>query len=445
MIIKERFNNFIKRRFVRDTAILQTSGIFSAGLSFLASIIFARILGPDNYGVYSLIFALTSFIGIFVGFGADYTILTLLPEAYTKKDKQEIKNILAYFFKITLIFTVLVNLIAIIIVPLISKILYDQKDIGQLARWILAASIIQVFLIFLILVLQSTRRIKRLAILENTQKLFYSFIPILLVLWGLGLLGIVWGRFFAEIILFIIVFFGYEIIARKDELLPSFSEIFSQIFKVKIKQYFKLGLWITIDKKISNLINVLPIILLGIIAITTSQVAYFKIALSYLGLSFILLAPVSRLLTVQLPKSKAHSLDILKRDFWKSSIFSGVIYLFIVLFFIIMAPFLVKSFYGEGYLICVGLIYALSLSKIFGGFTVGYGTIFRVFNKLKVAVTINVISLFLALLVFLTLQDVMPILKLIILIIITINWFTFFLATYFIKKFFKEAKSNIRL
>ncbi|MBU2472734.1 oligosaccharide flippase family protein [Patescibacteria group bacterium] len=440
MIIKEKFNNFTKRRFVRDTAILQTSGVFSIGLSFLASIIFARILGPDNYGIYSLIFALTAFIGIFVGLGADYTILTLLPEAYAKKDKREIKNILAYFFKITLIFTVLVNLIAIVIAPLISEILYDQKDIGQLARWILAASIIQVFLIFLILVLQSTRKIKRLAILENTQKLFYSLVPILLVLWGLGLLGIVWGRFLAEIILFMIAFFGYKAIAKKDELLPSFSEIFFQIFKVKIKQYFKLGLWITLDKKISNLIDVLPVVLLGIIAITTSQVAYFKITLSYLGLSLILLTPISRLLTVQLPKSKAHSLIVLKRDFWKSSIFSGVIYLFIILFFVIMASFLVNAFYGEDYLICVGLIYALSLSKIFGGFTVGYGTIFRVFNKLKVAVIINIVSLFLALLIFLTLQDIMPILKLIILIVVIMNWFTFFLATYFIRRFFKEIK-----
>jgi len=443
MIIQEKFNNFIKQRFVRDTAVLQTSTILSIGLSFLASIIFARILGPDNYGIYSLIFALVGLFGIFVGLGADYTTLTLLPAAYAKKDKREIKNILAYFFKISLIFTVLINLIAIIIAPLVSRILYHQEVIGQLARWILTASIIQIFLIFLLLVLQSTRKIKSLAIIENTQKLFYNLIPIILVLWGLGLLGIVWGRFLAEIVLFMVAFLGYEIIARKDELLPSLQEIFSHIFRVKIKQYFKLGFWITIEKKISDLIGLLPVTLLGIFAITTSQVAYFKIALSYLGLSLILLTPISRLLAVQLPKSKAYGLCALKRDFWKSSIFSGVIYLFVLLFFVIVASFLVKIFYGEDYSICVKLIYALSLSKIFGGFAVGYGAILRVLNKIKISVIINSIVLFLAILTFLILQDVIPTLRLVILIVIISSWLIFGFTTYFIRKILKEPSKAL--
>jgi len=442
MIIQEKFNNFIKRRFVRDTAVLQTSVVFSISLSFLASIIFARILGPDNYGIYSLIFALTGLIGIFVGLGADYTTLTLLPEAYAKKDRREIKNILAYFFKISLIFTVLVNLIAIVIAPLISEILYHQKIIGQLARWILTASIIQIFFIFFLLVLQSTRKIKSLAIIENTQKLFYNLIPIILVLWGLGLLGIVWGRFLAEIVLFIVAFIGYEMIAKKDELVPSLRKIFPHIFRVKIKRYFKLGLWITINKKISDLTGLLPVTLLGIFAITTSQVAYFKIALSYIGLSLVLLTPISRLLAVQLPKSKAYSLNILKRDFWKSSIFSGVIYLLVILIFIMAASFLVEIFYGENYSICVKLIYALSLGKIFGGFAVGYGAILRVLNKLKIAVMANIISLFLALLTFLILRDVISTLKLVILVVIISDWFTFFFMTYFIRRTLKELKGT---
>jgi len=438
----EKLNHFIRRRFVRDTTTLQLGAIFSMGLSFLASVIFARILGPDNYGIYSLIFALTGLIGVFVGLGAGYTILTLLPEAYARKDKKEIKNILAYFFKISLIFTVLVNLIAIVFAPLISEILYDQKIIGQLARWILTASIIQVFLTFSLLVLQSTRKIKSLTVLENTQKLLYNLIPIALVLWGLGLLGIVWGRFLAEMALFAVVFLGYEMIARKDELLPSLREIFSHIFRIKIGRYIKLGLWITVDKKLSNFLGLLPITLLGMFALSTSQVAYFKIALSYLGLSLVLVTPISRLLAVQLPKSKAYGLDILKRDFLKSSIFSGIIYLFVLLFFVMAASFLVKIFYGEDYLICVKLIYALSLSKIFAGFAVGYGTILRVLKKLNIAVISHLISLSLIILTFLILRDTLSTLRLVILIVIISNWFSFFLPTYFIRKFFKEVKES---
>jgi len=98
-----RFKDFIKISFVQDVGTLETGKILSILLSAIGSIILARLLQPESYGVYGLIFAFVGLVGIFMNWGGVFASLTLLSGAYAKKDKQEVKNILTYFVKITLL------------------------------------------------------------------------------------------------------------------------------------------------------------------------------------------------------------------------------------------------------------------------------------------------------------------------------------------------------
>ena len=79
--IYSKIQSLFQHNFVKDTATLQIGTLFSTGLTFIASIVFARALGPEDYGKYGLIFAFTALVGLLLNWGADHATLTLMSEA----------------------------------------------------------------------------------------------------------------------------------------------------------------------------------------------------------------------------------------------------------------------------------------------------------------------------------------------------------------------------
>jgi len=378
-----------KKKFVQDTAILQVGSLFSTGLSLLASIIYARVLGIEGYANYALIFAFVGITSFFLNVGADQATLTLLSKAYSQKRKDQVKDILTYYIKITLLVSLIVGILIIIISPFLTTRLYNSYEIGQLARVIIVSNIIKIFWGMYIVVLQVIRKIKNLTIIENLNKIFYVLIPAGLVLLGLSLKGLVFGYLIVAFGFAIFSILAYRKLRFKNLILPSWREIFYNLKDVKLRYYFKFGFLIAIDKNLSNLYSTLPIFILGIFYL--NEVAFFKIAVAYAGLPLILAGSVSRLLTVQLPKSKLYGLEILKRDFIRSAIGSFLIVLIISVIFAFLASILIPLAYGREYLSAIMLSYPLLAASIIVSLGVGLGPILRTLNLMKASILLNFI------------------------------------------------------
>ncbi|MBU2472873.1 MAG: oligosaccharide flippase family protein [Patescibacteria group bacterium] len=383
-----RFKDFIKISFVQDVGILQVGKFLSIFLGAIGSIILARLLKPELYGTYGLIFAFVGLVGIFMNWGGMYAGLTLLADAYTRKDKQEIKNALTYFLKITILATCIIGVLSFILAPFLTERLYDSSQIGQWARIILLGVFLSIIYSLLIIVLQVVRKIKQLTILESFEKIIHSLLPVLFAFIGWGLVGIVWGHFISAFIFLILSIFIYSSLVKKDELFPSLREIFLNFRKIKLSKYFNFGFSIAFDKNLGRLVSILPVIFLGIFA-STQEVGYFKIAFSYIAISSLILEPISRLLAVQLPKSNANNLQTLKDHFKKTTVYSGVISALLIIPFTILAPYLVKFFYGVEYIPSIELVYWLSPMMLVSGLGVGISAFYRTVNKMKTSIIIN--------------------------------------------------------
>ncbi len=390
MNLKEKIQYLKERPFVKDTAILQVGTIFSTLFSFVASIIFVRYLGASLYGTYIIIFAFVSLVSVFLDWGASYGTLTKLPEYYARKDKESIKAIIIYFIKTELIIFFGFILIIIIIAPIISEIFYHDKSIGELARFIILANMIKVPFNLLVNILQAIRKIKYLTILENVDKIFFTFFPVIFVIFGGGLIGLVSGHLLASVIFFVYSIIQYAVIAKNDQLMPSWELIFKDLLRIDSKHYLRLGFSVAIDKKLGSLYSSLPLNFLAFF-VPPAQLAYFKIAFSYITLNKVFIGPISRLLTVQLPKSKNFGVKIFKRDFFKVCLSSLSLSIVLVLGLIIMAPFLVTFFYGESFSPAIKIIYFLSFYSMLTGLGVGTSPFFRTANKMKVIIAINFI------------------------------------------------------
>ena len=384
-----RFKDFIKISFVQDVSILGIGKFFSIFLGVISSVVLARLLHPELYGIYGLVFSFIGLIGIFMNWGGNYASLTLLAEAYAKKDKQEIKNILTYFTEVTILAICIIGILSIIFAPFLTGLLYDNSQVGHWARIVLLAGFLTVIYSLLVIVLQITRKMKQLTILETFNRFIYILFSIIFVLLGFGLTGIVWGYFISAFIFLILSIFLYSFLFKKDDLLPSLKQIFLNFGKIEFKKYFNFGFLIAVDKNLSFLISFLPIIFLGIFA-SVQEVGYFKIALGYITIPLVLLGPVSRLLSIQLPKSKSYDLQIMKKHFYKTSFYSGLISILLVIPFIILAPYLIKLFYGPEYIPSIQLVYYLAILTAFSGFGVGLGPFYRTVNKMKIAIVSNI-------------------------------------------------------
>lgn len=64
----------IAKESVRSSVVLSSGNIIKSVVSVVASLIIARLLGPSDYGAFSLVLALSILLSIFVDFGAVYAI-----------------------------------------------------------------------------------------------------------------------------------------------------------------------------------------------------------------------------------------------------------------------------------------------------------------------------------------------------------------------------------
>jgi len=388
--IKHKISNFSKSKFVKDTFTLQISSVFIRVLSIIASIVFARILGASEFGVYALVFGLVSLMSIFMSVEGGGVVLVLLPQAYARQDRKEINNIISYFIKVSFITALLIGLIMVVIAPTVAKLMYDQVRIGYLAQVVILGVILTSFSSALTLSLQAIRKIKILAVLETGNRVLESLLPIILVLLGFGLTGIVWGHFIINFIFFIVSLVVYYIWTMRNKHLPKYSEIFQNIFRVKIKRYLNFGLLMLLDRKIATIYTTLPIVLLGMF-VPSAVVGYFKIAIRFMSLVGTFTKPIARLLTVQLPKSLNESLGKCKKLFFKVSVYTPIFTLPVIIVFLLIAPYVIRFFYGLEYEPAISLVYYLSITSVLASFGIGIGSFYRATKTVGFSVIMNTI------------------------------------------------------
>lgn len=114
--------------------------IILAVLGFLSSILFARILGPEKYGIYTY---MIWFIGIFTtlfGLGLSNTITKFLPEYYSNKQYSKIEQ----FLKTTLIievFCIIIGSILLVTTFPIWKIMIRSIEVENVSLVIILTSV----------------------------------------------------------------------------------------------------------------------------------------------------------------------------------------------------------------------------------------------------------------------------------------------------------------
>ncbi len=389
---KERVSHLKQHWFVKNVATLQVGTFIGNIIQALIGVFLARLLQPTLFGIYVLAFGLAGIGAILLGAGIQDAMASVLGGAYEKKDKELVREILSFMFKITA-WAGVITLLIMFLLPGIAQYLYHDYSIGLYADILVGAVMLSaLFFAITTISLQARGRIKSMtSIIVIDQIIRYGF-SLVLVLYGAGVFGAVTGHFLGAIVIALLSLVVFYKVSRKDDLLPSMRQLIRGSRSVKFKKYFGFTSWVAIDRNLGGLYSTLPVVLTGIY-VTSSSVSFFKLAFGYVNLALSLLGPISILLNMEFPKIQVHSKEKLIYSFKKVSIYSIILSTILTIGAIIVAPIAFKILYGASFMPSVKYVFGLILYGCLFGIGVSLGPMWRAVNKVKTSILINAVIL----------------------------------------------------
>ncbi len=388
-----RIKDLAKIKFINDTLVLQLGAVVNIVLGFAATIAIVRTLHIQDYGVYALILSVYGCINFFGNFSIDKVTVIKLAEARLKKDQQQINNILAAYTKLAFILSVSVCVIGFIFSPYLAQVLYGRKDIGDLARVIFLAAPFGVFYELICVIFHGFRMIKHLAIVESIFRACKTLFILIVLILGFGLFGIITALAINSLICSVIAILIYKKLQLKEEKMPHLGKILRMVRGASVVKYLKFSLWMTLDKSLFNLYDILPIIILGRF-VNYAEVGYFKIAKDLIAYFVYLFWPIYRGLLVKFPSVLAQKGKLYAYNFFvKVSLFSGMVASGIAFVLLFAVPFIITYSYGNEYAPANGVVTVLLFYLIFSGFNVAIPALYEILRQVKLLVYIKLLAI----------------------------------------------------
>lgn len=340
----------------RDTYLMSFGGGVSSMLGAIFTIWVARLLGPENFGIFS---ALLAFILLILGFsdlGVSSALMRFLPPGLKKKDFSQVNRLLKTAFLIVSLFSLLILLVLLISNSFFTQLIFGNYRFGVLFQISVLAVLSISLSSLLIFSLRAKARFFPSVVVENSLQIFKLAGVLLLVvigkltlpttLWVISLtplLGVGVGLFFLKT-----DFFGAKTDLKTARLLLGF------------------GSWLALSQMVNAVSSRLDVLML--VRMTDATITGFYSAASRIVLIFpVLISSVSAVLAQRISSLETHREA---KIFFKRMIL-------LTLGFVILAGVLylgsvpiVYLLFGATYLPTIPIFRALLLSMFFFSLTV---------------------------------------------------------------------------
>lgn len=365
------------------------------GLIF--TIILARMLMPEMFGVYALALSIVTLALTFTDWGMENTFLRYISESLGKNKQEKSRSIASYFFKKRLIFVLLVILFIAIFAKFISYNIYDQPLLFYpllfSCFFIIAESFRTLFSIFFT-AKKDVKSILFFDISSQSLKILFSVFAILALSDKIILSGIFLAFFISSLITLILEYF---ILIKKDKQVLFGNK--GSLDKSKINSYWKFMALATVFLSIFGSIDIL---MLGR-AVSPEYLGYYRASLSLV----ISIASLLSLSTIFLPIFTQINGKRFNRGFHKTLRYVLMISIPVTLGVIFISNYLIKVFYGDAYLMGTSVIYLLSSLIITSPLIGLYSMVLQskeksriVSNSIIIALVVNIVLNLISVFVF---------------------------------------------
>lgn len=390
--------------FVRHAATFQIGSIVMTATGLLSSVLYARLLGIEQFGLFAVVSSFTGVICIIASFGQETTLVTFLSEAVGRKNQTDTETVLRYFIQSTLL-AVALYAVLFILAPILAAYLNSGETVGGLARLLILNTALQSPPVLVFLMLQIRGQVALVTILENIRALLQVGFSIVFLLLGHGVEGIIWSMLIVSVIYLPVCAVLYRRHARILGF-PHMKMLLQTFHHGGTAPYFRQGLWIAFDRQISR--NLYPNLFLLVLEKTSSLsvVGLFRLALRLGSLPAEMITPnITRLSAVTIPKLAAQSTERLKEACLKlMKGMLGIISLAILGVALIVPP-LVPVVYGAQFSESILPLLIILPFNFISAFSVATIPVARIFKKVWMLTVSNSLGIVVGLSGFFLLRE----------------------------------------
>ncbi len=377
--------------FVRGALQFQLGSVGAMLVQAIAGVVLARLLGPHEYGRFAIVMSMAAVGSVLLGAGAADAMAPVLSRAHHSGDDTGVRDAILFLGKFVLITAAIVFVFGLSI-PALAGHFYGDRMLGWFAFAVLMASAVSTVLLTPTqLALQVFGRIGKLSALTFADQTIRQGFVVGLVLAGLGVAGASLGHLIGALVVLMASAAFWWRLRQAWPLVPSIDSLWKDVPDTG-RQYIRPTLWVLADRNLAMLYGAAPVALAALF-LTATDVSYFKIALGWVTLALAVLSPVSVLLNTELARIQVQQPLYLRARFIRITGVAVVASAFVTGIAALIARPVFQILYGAQYAAAVPLVYWLVPFGALFGLGVALGPMWRVINKVRVSIVINIVVL----------------------------------------------------
>jgi len=394
VVASERLRTFFRRKFIRDTLILQIGKVGITIFTFLSALLVARLMGARDYGVWALAQSVLSIAQAFNLTGLNTSISTQLPMAVGAKDEREVLNLLAVFVKVALFWGIGVTAVLLLVGPLLTGIAYNgDSHIGLLAAFLSFTVLPDMLYGLITTAFQSQRAMRQLVILTNLNQVVLLLCTFVALAISPTPESMVISRITYSTSTFFMALWFYQRYRRNYAVpYPPFSAIVQRIRDVAIRPYLGFGFLNAVDKNVANLYTEIPLQIVGIFA-GNAAAGYLELGFKALTIPATFASALFDNIQAVVPQAIGRRDYIqLRRNFLRVLLVLGVGSIAFYVLFALVVPILVPLVFSAQWIPAIPVVTALAVYGVMG--TVGgiFGPLYRGLNLMYSAIAIKILT-----------------------------------------------------
>lgn len=368
---------------VKNSAYILSSIVISKIGGLIFTIIIARLLLPELFGIYYLALSIAIIAITFSDLGANLTSLRYMSEALGKNDKSKARSYFRFFFKIKSLLILLAIIIILIIARPLSVNVFNKPlvflPIIFSCFYILMESVRE-YVAIPFSAKKDLRIFPPLELVIQSSKVILSLIAIFILSYELRIPGI-----FIAFTLSGFLFLSLEIffLIKRDKKI-----IFGESIKIDKQKILKYMGFMGLSGVTLALFGSIDTLMLGRF-VDAEYLGFYRAALT-LVISISALLPFSGVLLPIFTQIHGKRLD---RGFEKSLRYFVILAIPMVIGLMFIAKYVILLIYGKEYLLATSSLFVLSLLIIISPLVSLYSTLFQAKEKPKLLAKFVIISL----------------------------------------------------
>jgi|Deesub1362B_J571_1020462.scaffolds.fasta_scaffold00343_14 O-antigen/teichoic acid export membrane protein len=377
---------------VKGGFLLFTGNTSATVILTIASIIIARLLGPPDYGLYSITLIIPSLMLIFTDFGINPALIKFSAQFRSEGRGKMVSNLIRTGFLFKLTTGLSMFLISFLLADFLTTYLLKRPSISSLVQLASLVIIGQVFFSTSNSVFVGIDKMKNNALTSITQAIVKVVIAPTLIVLGLGvfgaLIGHVLGYLAAGFLGVLLVLKIYRSRHHSSENKPSFT--------VNLRPMITYGIPLYTSRLLLNLLGQYQPIILAWFTSDT-EIGNYSVAIMFTTLIMLVSTPIS---TALFPAFSKLNPDSDKRDLKKLFQYSNRYILLLIapasVFLAIASHDLVFLLYGSQYTLAPFYLTIYSTIFLYSGFALVLGGFFKGIGRTDISLKATVIQIIIA-------------------------------------------------